>query len=164
MLFTWGLSIILTLKDRAYELSTCLWGEKPAFIKRKTKPNAHINWKSECCLVTRSEAHITHNFQFPCCNNGHMHDTDDKLHGSHCAFQADCSLEINGLSFWGFFPCMLYKVNYVSLSNSHKYNCNTKTADSLVGDFSSGSQGWTHWTALDLVPREQNWTSLAGAL
>lgn len=70
-----------------------------------------------------------------------MHETDDKLHGSHCAFQADYSLEINGLSFWGFFfSCILYKVKYVSLSKSHKYNSNTQTADSLVGDFSSGSQ------------------------
>lgn len=90
-----------------------------------------------------------------------MWDVDGQLHGYYCAFQVEYSLEINGLSF--FSPYILYKVNYLSLSNSHKYNSATKTADSLVGDFSSGSQDWTHWTALELVPGERNWTSLATA-
>lgn len=63
-----------------------------------------------------------------------MWDRDYKLHGYYCAFQMEYSLEINS------FFCIPYKVNYLSLSIPHKYNSNTETADSLVGDFSSGSQ------------------------
>lgn len=40
------------LKDRIYELPTCLLGKKPVFIKRKTKINAQISLKSKCCLVS----------------------------------------------------------------------------------------------------------------